>query len=84
MIIVNVYEAKTRLSRLLAQVEAGAEIVIARRGRPIARLVPNIEMPARRRLGYDDGEYDVGDLLDPLSEDEVRAWYGKPIDPETP
>jgi len=36
---VNVHEAKTRLSRLLEQVEAGEEVVIARAGRPVARLV---------------------------------------------
>ena len=39
MIVVNVHEAKTQLSRLLAHVEAGEEVVIARRGRPVARLV---------------------------------------------
>lgn len=37
---VNVYEAKTHLSKLLERVEAGEEIVIARNGRPVARLVP--------------------------------------------
>ncbi|MDE2752783.1 MAG: type II toxin-antitoxin system prevent-host-death family antitoxin, partial [Gemmatimonadota bacterium] len=36
---VNVHEAKTHLSRLLARVEAGEEVIIARRGRPVARLV---------------------------------------------
>ena len=39
MPVVNVHEAKTQLSRLLAQVEAGEEVVIARRGQPVARLV---------------------------------------------
>ena len=39
MTVVNVHEAKTQLSRLLAQVEAGEEVVIARRGKPVARLV---------------------------------------------
>ena len=36
---VNVHEAKTHLSRLLAQVEAGEEVIIARNGKPVARLV---------------------------------------------
>ena len=40
MVVVNVHQAKTQLSRLLARVEAGEEIVIARRGNPVARLVP--------------------------------------------
>ena len=39
MPVVNVYQAKTQLSRLLARVEAGEDIVIARNGQPIARLV---------------------------------------------
>ncbi|MCY4602435.1 MAG: type II toxin-antitoxin system prevent-host-death family antitoxin, partial [Acidobacteria bacterium] len=39
MPVVNVHEAKTQLSRLLAQVEAGTEVVIARRGQPVAKLV---------------------------------------------
>ena len=45
--MVNVHEAKTHLSRLLERVERGEEIVIARAGKPVARLVP-IEPPARR------------------------------------
>ncbi len=84
MLIVNVYQAKTQLSRLLAQVEAGAEIVIARRGNPIARLVPDAGKPARRRLGYDDGAYEVGDLFAPLGDDELAAWYRSPLDPRSP
>ena len=51
---VNVHEAKTNFSRLLADVEAGDEVVIARAGKPVARLVPfevPSERPASRRLG---------------------------------
>jgi prevent-host-death family protein len=44
--VVNIYEAKTRLSALLAEVEAGGSVVIARAGRPVARLVP---FQSRRR-----------------------------------
>ena len=39
MVVVNVHEAKTQLSRLLARLEAGEDVVIARRGEPVARLV---------------------------------------------
>lgn len=45
---VNVHEAKTHLSRLLAQVEAGERILIARAGKPVAALVPIEEKPPRR------------------------------------
>ena len=54
--IVNVHAAKTNLSRLLAQVEAGQEVVIARAGRPVARLVPFVEEPRRRWFGAMKGE----------------------------
>lgn len=52
MATVNVHEAKTHLSRLLARVAAGESIVIARAGRPIAVLSP-VEQPAPRRPGRD-------------------------------
>ena len=48
MVTVNVHEAKTNLSRLLAQVEAGEDVVIARNGKPVARLV-RCTRPVRRR-----------------------------------
>lgn len=44
---INVYEAKTQLSRLLERVEAGEEVVIARAGKPVARLVPLAQRPRR-------------------------------------
>jgi prevent-host-death family protein len=46
---VNVYEAKTHLSQLLDRAAAGEEIVIARAGRPIARLVALSDIPSQRR-----------------------------------
>jgi prevent-host-death family protein len=51
--MINIHEAKTRLSELLAQVEAGSEIVVSRAGKPIAKLVP-YKRP-KRLLGYDVG-----------------------------
>jgi prevent-host-death family protein len=53
---VNVHEAKTHLSRLLERVERGEEIVIARAGKPIARLVPVDPRPGRRPIGRDKGK----------------------------
>ena len=50
MVTVNVHEAKTHLSRLLAQVEAGEEVVIARNGNPVARLV-SCTRRGKRQLG---------------------------------
>jgi prevent-host-death family protein len=69
--VVNVHEAKTHLSRLLARVEAGEEIVIARAGKPIARLSPAVERPPDRVPGYDRGKIVIHDNFDdPLPEFE--------------
>jgi len=48
--VVTVHEAKTHLSRLLAEVEAGEEIVVARGAKPIARIVPLAPLPPKRRV----------------------------------
>ena len=53
MIKVNVHQAKTQLSRLLARVSAGEEVVIARSGKPIARLVP-LDQDKKNRVGGKD------------------------------
>ena len=52
MRVINVYEAKTHLSQLLAAVAAGEEIVIARAGKPLAKLVPYQEAVEPRTPGY--------------------------------
>ena len=77
MTVVNVHEAKTRLSRLLAQVEAGEEVVIARRGEPVARLV-RCKPKGKRQFGAMKGQVVVVDgFFDPLPEEELRAWEGR-------
>ena len=76
MTVVNVHEAKTRLSRLLAQVEAGEEVVIARRGEPVARLV-SCKPRGKRQFGAMKGQIVVDDsIFDPLPEEELKAWEG--------
>ncbi len=76
MATVNVHEAKTQLSRLLAQVEAGEEVVIARNGKPVARLVP-CEQRGRRRFGSLRGRIKLDEsFFDPLPEEELAAWEG--------
>ncbi len=76
MPVVNVHQAKTQLSRLLAQVEAGEEVIIARRGQPVARLV-RCQLRGKRRFGAMKGQIVVDDsILEPLPEDELAAWEG--------
>lgn len=66
---VNIHEAKTHLSRLLADVARGEEVTIAKAGVPIARLVP-VPKKERRVLGQDRGLFDVpDDFDDPLPAD---------------
>jgi len=60
---VNVLEAKTKLSALLAEVEPGGEVFIARAGTPVARLVAVEKLPVRR-LGIDDGRIEIADDFD--------------------
>jgi prevent-host-death family protein len=70
----NVHEAKTHLSRLLDDVRAGEEIVIAKAGEPYARLVP-ITPPGPRRLGFLPDLAPLADaILVPLDEDELEQY----------
>ena len=76
MSVVNVHYAKTHLSRLLAQVEGGEEVVIARNGTPVARLV-GAKKRARRQPDILKGKVVIPDsFFDPLPEEELRAWEG--------
>ena len=77
--IVNVHEAKTHLSKLLARVEAGEEIILARGGAPIAKIVP---IPVQREWagpGAWKGKYDIPDEW---SDEELREMFGSSIFPE--
>ena len=76
MLTVNIHEAKTNLSRLLAQVEAGEEVVIARNGKPVARLV-RVQKHGRPQFGSMKGLIKLDDsFFDPLPEEELAAWEG--------
>jgi prevent-host-death family protein len=75
---VNVHEAKTHLSRLLARVEAGEEIIIARGGRPIARL-QRLEGHPRKRTPGNDRIVIHADFDDPIPE-----WDPDYLHPDDP
>lgn len=57
----NIHEAKTHLSQLIEQVEAGGEAIIARAGKPVVRLVRVDEEPKRRLLGRLEGRFKLPD-----------------------
>lgn len=72
---VNIHEAKTHLSRLLEQVERGEEVVIARAGVPVARLLPFAPSPAARETGMDRGVVRIPDDFDaPLPPDVLDEF----------
>ncbi len=74
---VNVYEAKTKLSKLLQRVAAGEEIVISNRGVPVARLVPFPQHQGPRPLGFDKGRVRIGADFDaPLPPDILAGFTG--------
>ena len=80
--VVNIHEAKTHLSRLLEQVQGGKEIILAKAGKPIARLVPLAPAPVKRQFGRFGGT--VGpEFFEPLPEKELAAWEGRaaPVEP---
>ncbi len=77
MSVVNIHEAKTHLSRLLDRVAAGEEIVIARAGKPIARLVPLAEPTRTRPLGLWAGQVLLAPDFDDLPEDIAAAFRGE-------
>jgi antitoxin (DNA-binding transcriptional repressor) of toxin-antitoxin stability system len=74
--IVNIFEAKTNLSRLVEAIAIGAEveIVIARNGRPVARLVPIAVAPVGKRLGVARGAFVVPDSIDAANEEIERLF----------
>ena len=83
MATINIHEAKTHLSRLIARAEAGEEIVIARGNEPVVRLTP-LKTPAKRRVpGRLKGIPRLPDsfFFDPLPEEELRLWEGDEPNP---
>lgn len=81
---VNIYEAKTHLSKLVDRAAAGHEVIIAKAGRPVARLVPLAE-PPRRVGGFLKGKIWIApDFDDPLPENVLELFEGGPIEPEVP
>lgn len=75
--MINVHQAKTHLSKLLERAHRGEEIVLAKAGKPYARLVPLKPARMRRRLGTLKGKLppiDDSAFFDPLPADELEAW----------
>ncbi|MBD5803474.1 hypothetical protein AZOA_29140 [Azoarcus sp. Aa7] len=75
-VVVNVHEAKTHFSRLLEQAHAGQEIILAKAGKPYARLMPLAPAATGRQPGRLAGR--IGDeFFEALPDTELDAWEGR-------
>ncbi len=73
---VNIHQAKTHLSRLLARVSQGEEFVIAKAGKPVAKLAPVQAKPSQRVPGFDKGKISMAsDFEAPLPEEILNEFY---------
>ncbi len=77
MKITNIHEAKTHLSRLLECVAKGEEIIIAKAGKPMAKLVPYHPTKTARQPGYWRGKVDIKDDFETLPEEIEAAFRGE-------
>lgn len=76
--IINIHEAKTHLSRIVEEVASGTEVIIAKAGKPIARIVPLENSVPRKKFGLLKGRFDVPDDFNaPLPEDVLAGFEGK-------
>lgn len=76
---VTIHEAKTQLSKLVAEAEAGEEIIIARGKDPVAKLTALKPLQLRPRFGALKDQFSIPDgfFFDPLSEEELQLWEGR-------
>jgi len=72
MEMINIHQAKTQLSKLLARVHSGEEIIIAKAGKPYAKLIP-LQQPKKRAPGIAKGRVTEA-FFEALSEEELRRW----------
>lgn len=75
MLTINIHEAKTHLSRFIEKAAAGEEIIIAKAGKPIAKLVPLDSLPASRSLGIFKGQLNVPEDFDAALPEGVVALF---------
>lgn len=74
--MLNVYEAKSQFSKLLDLAAHGTETIIAKSGKPVAKLVP-WQPPVRRAPGIWAGRITIRDDFDEFTEQDSRDWYGE-------
>ena len=78
---VNIHEAKTHLSRLVERAAAGEEIVIAKAGKPVARLTPLPAVPQRRKFGSMKGKIKILPGFDEMDKEIEALFEGSELEP---
>lgn len=73
--VINIRDAKTHLSRLVEQAAQGKEFVIAKAGKPMARLIPLAEAPRPKKFGLLEGRFTVPDDFDRPLDDKVLVLF---------
>lgn len=79
---VNVHEAKTHFSKLLERVAIGEEVIIAKAGKPVAKLVPLADQPKKRVFGSAKGDFKVPDDFNDSDPDLENLFYNGPLFPK--
>ncbi len=76
---VNMHEAKTRLSQLVARAAKGEAFIIAKAGKPVARVTAydSPELGQQKRMGFLAGEFKVPDDFDRMGQDEITELFGE-------
>lgn len=72
---VNIHAAKSRLSELLREVEAGTDVIVARAGQPVAKLIPWPPKPPERKIGFWDGQIHIYEDDIVGSDPEIIAMF---------
>jgi prevent-host-death family protein len=78
--VINIHEAKTHLSRIVDEVAEGAEVIIAKAGKPMARLSPLASPPRKKKLGLLRGKIKVPDDFNaPIDEEVIVKFEGPSV-----
>lgn len=75
---VNMHEAKTRLSQLVARAQQGESFIIAKAGKPVVRVtaIDSPESGQQKRIGFLAGQLEIPDDFDRMGENEIQALFG--------
>jgi prevent-host-death family protein len=74
---VGLFEAKSHFSALIHDVENGESVVVTKKGKPVARIIPFEEPPREREFGFDEGRIWMADDFNELPPEALKAFYGE-------